>query len=96
MRATFDIPDDLIQDVVEITGARTKKDALRIALEEYVRSKRIEALLALPGTIDIEDVSGEMERLELEEMRGEDLSSTQGQERPHRKVRVAEHRRRYR
>ena len=100
MRTTGDLPDGLMEDVARLTGARKKKDALRIALEEYVRRVRIEALLALPGTIDIEDVSEEFENLELEEERLTltSISETLGRERAkstQRKARVAEQRKRY-
>ena len=94
MRTTVDIDDTLMEDVVRLTGAKKKKEALRIALEEYVRRVRIDVLLALPGTIDIEDVSEELEMLELEEERATLTSpsapSTQDAKPTRRKARVAE------
>ena len=84
MRTTIDLPDGLIEDVARLTGTRKKKDALRIALEEYVRNKRIEALLALPGTVDFDYVRPEMEEAELEESQATVRSK------------VADQRRRYR
>lgn len=66
MRTTIDLPDELIKRVLYWTGADTKKEAIRSAIEEYVREKAIEGLLALPGTIEIEDVKSEMERIEQE------------------------------
>ena len=65
MRTTVDLPADLIEDVARLTGSKKKKDALRIALEEYVRNKRVEALLASAGTMPIDYVRPEMERAEL-------------------------------
>ena len=102
MRTTVDLPDTLLADVARLTGATTKKAALRIALEEYVRSKRIEALLALPGTIEIDYVRPEMEELELAELRASGLLATSGapnaqaatSSKP--KAKVAERRKRYR
>jgi Arc/MetJ family transcription regulator len=67
MRATLNIPDDLVKEAQEATGAKTKTEAIVIALKEVVRIKKIEQLLALGGTMEIDDVSEEMEALELRE-----------------------------
>ncbi len=100
MRTTIDIDDTLMEDVVRLTGARKKKEALRIALEEYVRRVRIDALLALPGTIEIDYVRPEMEEAELEELRlslaGFDEPADQSATPTPRRAKVAERRRRYR
>ena len=100
MRTTIDIDDTLMEDVVRLTGARKKREALRIALEEYVRRVRIDALLALPGTIEIDYVRPEMEEAELEELRlslaGFDEPADQNTSSMPREAKVAERRRRYR
>jgi|WetSurMetagenome_2_1015567.scaffolds.fasta_scaffold229218_2 hypothetical protein len=67
MRATLNIPDDLVREAQEATGAKTKTEAIVIALKEVVRRRKIEELLALRGKIDIVDVTEELERLEVEE-----------------------------
>lgn len=72
MRATLNIPDELIEEVKKITGARTKTEAIVISLREIIRKKRIEKLIALKGKIDIDDVSEELEGLELKEMEKND------------------------
>jgi len=54
MRATLNIPDELVGQAQEATGARTKTEAIVIALKEVVRRKKIEELLALRGKIDID------------------------------------------
>lgn len=71
MRATLNIPDELIAEVQKITGARTKTEAIVISLKEVVRRKRIEDLLALRGKIEIDyDWEKEEEReLEAEQER---------------------------
>ena len=100
MRTTIDIDDTLMEDVVRLSGAKKKKEALRIALEEYVRRVRIDALLALPGTIEIDYVRPEMEEAELEELRlslaGFDEPADQNASLMTGKAKVAERRRRYR
>lgn len=68
MRATLNIPDDLLAEVQKITGEKSKTKAITIAMREYIRQKRIKELIALRGKIQIEDVTEELEKLELEEM----------------------------
>jgi hypothetical protein len=73
MRTTLDMPLYLISDVVRLTGSTKKKEARCIALEECVRNHRIEALLAVPGTIDTEGVFKEMDELEMAETYAREL-----------------------
>jgi Arc/MetJ family transcription regulator len=72
MRATLNIPDDLLAEVQKITGEKSKTKAITIAMREYIRQKRIKELIALRGKIQIEDVTEELEKLELEEMEEND------------------------
>ena len=72
MRTTIDLPEELMSDLMALSKARKKKDAVRIALEEFVRRRKLERLLTLPGKIDISDVTEELERMELEESNGAD------------------------
>jgi Arc/MetJ family transcription regulator len=51
MRTTLNIDDDILRTVQEETGARTKTQAVRVALEDYVRRKKIEKLIQLRGKI---------------------------------------------
>ena len=69
MRATLNIPDELVKEAQKVTGAKTKTEAIVIALKEVVRKKKIEELLALRGKVDIVDVTKELEALEIEEMK---------------------------
>jgi len=72
MRATLNIPDDLLTEVQKLTGEKSKTKAITVAMKEYVRQKRIKELLALRGKIQIEDVTHELEKLETEEMEEND------------------------
>lgn len=54
MRATLNIPDKLIDEVQRLSGEKTKTQAIVTVMEEYVRRKKIEDLLALRGKIAIE------------------------------------------
>jgi Arc/MetJ family transcription regulator len=51
MRTTIDIEKELLQEALELTGARTKKDVVHLALEELVRSRRKKNLADLAGRI---------------------------------------------
>ena len=70
MRTTIDIPEDLMNELMSVSEIRKKKEAVRTALEEFVRRKKIEKLLALPGTIEVSDVTAELEEMELVESTG--------------------------
>ena len=72
MRTTIDIPESLMSDVLSLAKTRKKKDAVRLALEEFVKRRKIEQLLNLPGKIDILDISGELEELEVGESKSTD------------------------
>jgi Arc/MetJ family transcription regulator len=52
MKTTVDIPDRELQDAMEHTGARTKREAVVTALAEFNRRKRLERLAAQLGTFD--------------------------------------------
>lgn len=72
MRTTIDLPEELMSDLMALSKTRKKKDAVRVALEEFVRRKKLEKLLTLPGKIEISDITTELERMELEESNGAD------------------------
>ncbi len=68
MRATLNIPDRLIDDLIKETKAKTKTQAITWAIEDYIRKKRLEKLIAVQGKLDLEDHWREMETLEVEEL----------------------------
>ncbi|MEK6581986.1 MAG: type II toxin-antitoxin system VapB family antitoxin [Nitrospirota bacterium] len=72
MRATLNISDDLISEIQKATGEKSKTKAITIAMKEFIRQKKIKQLLALRGKIKIEDVTKELDKLELEEMKEDD------------------------
>ncbi len=67
MRATLNLPDELINEVMKITGEKTKTKALIRVLEEYIRQAKIKKLIELSGRIEIVDVTEELENMELKE-----------------------------
>ncbi len=72
MRATLNIPDDLMAEVQKATGEKSKTKAITAAMKEFIRQKQIKKLLALRGKVQIDDATGELGRLELEEMEEDD------------------------
>ena len=67
MRTTIEVPEELMDDLMSVSETRKKKEAVRAALEEFVRRRKLEKLLTLPGTIEISDVTTELEEMELGE-----------------------------
>ena len=65
MRATLCIPDDLVSEVQRISGKKTKTQAIVTVMEEYVRRKKMEELLALRGRITIDYDWEQAEEAEL-------------------------------
>jgi hypothetical protein len=67
MRATLNIPDELIRELMKTTKARTKTKAISLAIEEYTRRKKIEKLLSLQGKLELEETWKFLEEAELKE-----------------------------
>jgi hypothetical protein len=54
MRATLNIPDDLMSEVQKLSGEKSKTKAIVTAMEEFVRIKKVKKLLSLRGKIQID------------------------------------------
>lgn len=73
MRATLNIPDDLISEVQRLSGQKSKTRAIVTVMEDYVRRQKMRALLELRGKITIDyDWEREEER---------ELKAAEGRER---------------
>jgi Arc/MetJ family transcription regulator len=66
MRTTLNVDDDVFRELMAITRAKTKTEAVRVALTEYVRLKRKTNLLALRGRLEIADDWRELRAREVE------------------------------
>ena len=51
MRTNIVLDDELIEEALELTGARTRKDVVHLALQELVRSRKKKNLTDLAGRI---------------------------------------------
>ncbi len=66
MKTTLDIPEDELREAIRHTGAKTKREAVVIALSEFNRRRRLQELTVQFGTLD-----GFMTQDELRRMREE-------------------------
>ncbi|MEM6910088.1 MAG: type II toxin-antitoxin system VapB family antitoxin [Verrucomicrobiota bacterium] len=53
MKTTIDIPEQALVDAMRFTKAKTKREAVVKALEEFNRQQRVKDLVASFGTWDI-------------------------------------------
>lgn len=67
VRTTLEIDAQLMDEAVRLSGARTKAAAVEAALTEYVRLRRKELLLGLPGNIRLDENWRELREAELGE-----------------------------
>ncbi|MFO7822465.1 MAG: type II toxin-antitoxin system VapB family antitoxin [Cyclobacterium sp.] len=54
MRTTLEIPEKLIKEAMELTGAKTKSQLIKEALEDQIARIKRKRLIAYKGTIDLE------------------------------------------
>ena len=66
MKTTVDIPDQELREAMRHTGAKTKREAVVIALSELNRRRRLQKLAERFGTLD-----GFMTQEDLRKMREE-------------------------
>ncbi len=65
MRATLNIPDELVNEVQKASGEKSKTKAIIIAMQEFIRQKKIKELVALRGKIKIDYDWKKEEELEI-------------------------------
>lgn len=64
MRITVDIDDDILRDVMSLTGEKNKSPALAKAITEFVRRRRAATFgrLIREGTFDYPEPAGDQDR----------------------------------
>ena len=72
MRTTLDIDEQVLRDVVEVTGELNKSRAANKALKAYLRAEAVKELIALAGRVDVLDDRDERDRLELQRQQRQD------------------------
>ncbi len=53
MRTTLDLDESLITELMKATKAKTKTEAIHLAMKDLIRRKKIERLKALSGSIPL-------------------------------------------
>lgn len=66
MRTTLDLDADLIEELLKTTEAKTKTEAIHLAISELIRRKKLEKLKSLSGKVHIDLDWRRKERIELE------------------------------
>jgi hypothetical protein len=64
MKTTVDIPEKTLKDAVKFSKAKTKREAILMALDEYNRCQRVERIIKKFGAMD-----GIMTQEQLRKMR---------------------------
>jgi hypothetical protein len=55
MKTTLNIPDDLMKTAMLLSKHRTKTQTIIIALQEFIRKKKVEKVLAHQGKLEFDD-----------------------------------------
>jgi len=55
MRTNIDIDDALIDEVMRVANVKTKKEAVHLALQEFLKAKKKKNLFELAGKIEFEE-----------------------------------------
>ncbi len=53
MKTTIDIPEQALADAMRFTGAKTKREAVVKAIEDYNRQQKVKQLISSLGTWDM-------------------------------------------
>ena len=51
--ANYNLPDAPLKQVIRLSGAKTKRDAIILALEEYIKQKKREKLIQAYGKMPL-------------------------------------------
>ncbi|MBP7865439.1 MAG: DUF2191 domain-containing protein [Acidobacteria bacterium] len=51
-RATITLPGDLLTELMEVTNARSKTEAVILAIKEEIRQKKLERILEMAGKME--------------------------------------------
>jgi Arc/MetJ family transcription regulator len=53
MRTTLAVKEELIEEVKALSGVKTKKEAVEVALEEFIRRRKSRRLIDLEGKVEL-------------------------------------------
>ena len=55
MKTTLNLSKELLEKAIQVTGARTKTEAVNRALEALIREQKINRLIKEAGKLDFDD-----------------------------------------
>lgn len=64
MKTSVDIPENVLKAAVRYSGAKTKKEAIVTAMQDFVRRKRMAELIKYSGKFDAMPTHEEMKAAE--------------------------------
>jgi predicted CopG family antitoxin len=64
MRATVTIEKDVLDELVKATGARSKSAAVKEIIDEYMRKRKVQKILALKGKLSFDLTADEIRHYE--------------------------------
>lgn len=64
MRATVTIEKDILDELVKETKAKSKASAVKKAIDEFLRKRKIERIKALKGKLDFDLTADEIRHYE--------------------------------
>lgn len=69
MKTTVDIPEKALREAMKFSKAKTKREAILAALDEFNRKRRMAALVRHFGTFTTLMSNDEIEAMEMERMK---------------------------
>lgn len=67
MRTTLNLNENIINELMRLTGAKNRSQAVNEVLEAYVREKQVQKLLELRGKLHLEENWRKLREMELDE-----------------------------
>ena len=64
MRTTITIDKDIIDDLMEETHVKSKASAVKIAINSYLKKKKIEKIKSMKGKLDFDMTADEIRHYE--------------------------------
>ncbi|MHB8846440.1 MAG: type II toxin-antitoxin system VapB family antitoxin [Nitrospirota bacterium] len=55
MKTTLNIPEELVKRTMKLSKSKTKTAAIIMAMEEYVRRKKLEDIIGMKGKLRFSD-----------------------------------------
>lgn len=67
MRTTLNLKNNLINKVLELTGAKNRSQAVNDVLEYFIKERQINNLLNLKGKLHLDENLKDLREMELDE-----------------------------